>query len=460
MEEKIRILKNTRPYLLELNFEIDNFKNIQIEETKQKLPTLKILKDNKTFYLHSKFDPLKEAENIIKTWDADRYDIIIILGLGLGYHLQKLYQKLNDKYFIICEYDLNIFNCFLKFTPEELLNEEKIIYLVTEKKINLIENVIKYLIYIKIKKEAKIGIFMHPASFRIYTDFYQNLKNEILKRIAEIYSDYLTVREFKEIWKRNIKQNLKIFHKSKKLIELKNIHSNQPAVIIAAGPSLEKNINFLKENKIIKIAVDTSLRFLIKNNIYPDYVISLDAKYENFNDFKFLKTKNIKLIYDIVTFPKIPLLFNWRYLTYTIKLIPDLYGNFIEYRYEEVEKIIKEHGEIGGLQSGGSVATNALDFAIFVKANPIYFVGLDLSNINFKSHCRETYYNYFYLQRTNKFFNLHTLEFKNIIQRSVKSYIKENNIISEEFILNKYKKWFEDAFKLLNQYNIKINIIT
>lgn len=459
MENKIRILKNNRPYLSELNILKSETDYIKIEYTRIGLPTLKIIKDNNQIYLHSKYDPLKEAENFVSQFSNSESDIIILLGLGLGYHLKKISEKFPEKYIIACELDINIFKNFLEFSDEKLLQNEKIIFLVTEDKINLLDSVLRYLIYIKLKKEAKISILSHPPSFKINPD-YEKVKLEASKRIAEIYSDYLTVKEFKNLWQRNIERNIKLINSSNKLIELKNFYRNKPMIIISAGPSLEKNLKFIKNNsKMIKVSVDTALKFLVKNNIKPDYVLSLDAKYENLNDFKYIDLKNIKLVYDIVTFFKIPLLFENRYITYTLKLIPDLYGNLIEYRDEPVQRIIEKYGDFGGLQSGGSVSTNALDFALFTGANPIYFVGLDLVNINFKSHCKNTAYEYFFLQRTNKFFPFHSLEFKNIITRSFKSYVKNNNIISEEFIFNKYKKWFDDAFDLLKKNNIKVEII-
>jgi 2-amino-4-hydroxy-6-hydroxymethyldihydropteridine diphosphokinase len=46
-------------------------------------------------------------------------------------------------------------------------------------------------------------------------------------------------------------------------------------LVIAAGPSLEKNIEFIKKNKkYIKIAADGVVEFLLNNKITPDIVVS------------------------------------------------------------------------------------------------------------------------------------------------------------------------------------------
>ena len=86
-------------------------------------------------------------------------------------------------------------------------------------------------------------------------------------------------------------------------------------------------------------------------------------------------------------------------------MIKDFFTDeWIEYSDEHIESMINEHGDIGGLQSGGSVATNALDLALYTGADPIYFTGLDLNYCNYKTHCRGSYKEKYLLQRINKFY--------------------------------------------------------
>lgn len=458
MKNKITLLKEYHPYLSELDFQKTSLKNIIIENTKINSPTLKIILNNKTFYLHSKYDPIKEANNQVNSFSASSDDIIIVLGVGLGYHIKELRKKFPKNFVVICEYNPDIFKFFIEYIDEKFLKDEKLIFLVSSEKIYSIDSILRYLIYLKIKKQVKIRILRHIPSFNICPQ-YKEIENEILNRITEIYSDFLTTREFKDLWTRNIKLNLNLFDSSYKLNELKQKYLNKPMAIISAGPSLENHLEFLKQNKITTVCVDTALRFLIKNNFYPDYVISLDAKYENLYDFKYLNFNKTKLIYDIVVFPKIPRLFKERYVTYTLKLIKTPDSKYIEYYDEPVRQVIEKYGDFGGLQSGGSVSTNALDFALFTGANPVYFVGLDLCNVNFKSHCRATFREFYFLQRINKFYNLDSLEFLSIMKRKTKTCIKNENIITEEFILNKYKKWFLDAFNLISP-KIQIKILS
>ena len=60
----------------------------KIEKSKQGAPTLAVTGDDgRTVYVHSKYDPLKEAQSLADKFNPDKYDALIVLGAGLGYHL-------------------------------------------------------------------------------------------------------------------------------------------------------------------------------------------------------------------------------------------------------------------------------------------------------------------------------------------------------------------------------------
>ena len=457
LKNRFNLIKENHSY-----FNIDllaEAKSIELISSKTQKPTLKIpVPGGKgDLYLHSKYDPEKEAGNLTKNFKCGKKDIIIILGLGLGYHLFELVKKYPDNYFIIIELDNNIYRTFLETIPEAFLEKRNIVYL-TESDISGLQEIISYFTLIKIKESTKIQIFKHAPSLNVYPEQYSQIEKLLLDIAANYYSNLLTEKELKKTWERNIKKNSKHFQESKRLNELKGKFKNKPMVIVCAGYSLEKNLEFLRENnkKMIILSVDTSLRFLLKNNIYPDYVLSLDAKYENLGDFKFLDFKeDIKLIFDIVSFPKILEMFKNKYITYTLKMIKDFYaGEWIEHRDDYIKPVLEEHGDIEGLQSGGSVATNAFDFALLTGANPIYFIGLDLNYFNFKTHCRGTYKEKYLLDRTNRFYNYETLNFISVTMRKNIKKVEGNDIFHYDFILRKYKQWFDNAFELVKDREI------
>jgi len=89
---------------------------------------------------------------------------------------------------------------------------------------------------------------------------------------------------FIKYWGTNYKINLenKVFNweHSRPLIFLKNKmpYGQKPMVLVAAGPSLDNNIQYLKDfqNKCIICCVDILLFKLLENGIKPDYVLNID----------------------------------------------------------------------------------------------------------------------------------------------------------------------------------------
>ncbi len=438
---KVELLKKYHPYLKNITNKL-----IPVELTKNNNYTLKY----KNIYLHSKYNPVVEANKIIHSYKFQNNSIVILLGLGLGYILKELTENHPNNYYVVYEKEHTIFRTFIEYAEPNLLKNNKIIFLINND-INKIEEILYYLINIK-HSESRITIIPHQPSFKIEPQYYNKIQEQILDIKANIYSNYLTVKKFAFLWETNIKKNIKVFESSNRLSELKNKYHNKSGIIVGAGPTLNENLTILKENKdAVIISVDTAFRVLIKNHIYPDFVISLDAKFENLYDFKNIDTEHTSLVFDITTFPKIPLLFKKRYTAYTYRLVNDLNDNSIVYYDTPIEGILKKYGDFGGLQSGGSVATNAFDFALFLGIKNITLIGIDLKYINFKSHCKGAYIDDYFLLRSNKLYNFETFNFTNVINRKITARkIINKSIYHYDFILNKYNQWFKDAIKKLN----------
>ena len=98
-------------------------------------------------------------------------------------------------------------------------------------------------------------------------------------------------------------------------MQLKNIFPQVPVILVSAGPSLDKNIGFIKSarNQIIVITVATALKPLLKNNIAPDFVIAIDPNDETIASFNIeLIPDNLWLIYDPCIHFSVSSLFNSR----------------------------------------------------------------------------------------------------------------------------------------------------
>ena len=116
---------------------------------------------------------------------------------------------------------------------------------------------------------------------------YNLLKYNSTLNISNKITDIL----FNECSSQNFLMNLK-FLKKHKLIKQINCKNVKSAVVVGAGPSLDKNISTLSkfQDRVLIISCLHSLPALTKNNITPDIV--LHAHLKNFNGFEKLTKPN------------------------------------------------------------------------------------------------------------------------------------------------------------------------
>lgn len=177
---------------------------------------------------------------------------------------------------------------------------------------------------------------------------------------------------------------------------LKAIPKDIPVIVIAAGPSLNKNIKELKRAKgrAFLIAVDTAVKRLLKEGIVPDLFATLDgmktAELLNFTEEE-AEAKEIPMITKVTA----------------SKSLMDYHTGkkfFINEGYRYIDQIFKMNGKkLEGFNVGGSVATYAFAFACHLGFRKVVFVGQDLAYTDNKSHADGTFQEKMPEENTEKF---------------------------------------------------------
>lgn len=86
------------------------FDNLSLVETKNGSLSLKITCDDGSVKtLHSLYDPEGEARAIVDTFQFDGKGILVVLGLGLGYHLKELVKRFPDTEIVVIEANPGIY---------------------------------------------------------------------------------------------------------------------------------------------------------------------------------------------------------------------------------------------------------------------------------------------------------------------------------------------------------------
>jgi Tfp pilus assembly protein PilF len=188
-----------------------------------------------------------------------------------------------------------------------------------------------------------------------------------------------TTRKFGPQMFTNRFKNLATIHHHLLFDSLKGAFRGIPAVLIAGGPSLERDLHLLpllKERAVI-IAVDTVLPVLLKNGVVPDFMTTIDPQpmvFEKIADILPEVPPGIHLISAISGFPKVSKTFpsSQVYWVFAAKFFESWFNRLL-----------------GGklLTAGaGTVAHLNLLAAVFMECSPIVFIGQDLAHSRDKSH--------------------------------------------------------------------------
>ncbi|MFJ8457757.1 motility associated factor glycosyltransferase family protein [Lysinibacillus xylanilyticus] len=327
---------------------------IQYLKAKNGESTIKI----NQYYLHSNYNPSKEATTLIeKNYRAD--SVQIVFGYGEGHIVTALKSKmsLNDKYIVI-----------EPILPLEHIKDRVIAF---QSEMQLRRELSSF-----INTTDRINIILSPNYSRLVPEKYKSFLM-IIKEIQEqsILNEN-TILNFQNTWDKNYLLNIPHTLKDESLIKLQNAYSC-PVVIASGGPSLTKQIPLLKEyrHKLILIAAGSALNTLLQYNIEPDYTVSIDGGEANYNHYKGLTLENSIYIYDMYSHPK----------------IRESFGNAY-YFTNQTAKNIGTHlkqlndNDIANLPGGASVATYCLSIALYITNGPIALIGQDLAYTNNQSH--------------------------------------------------------------------------
>lgn len=325
----------------------------------------------KNLLLHSKYNPEKEADNLVNRFDSEKKDTAIFLGFGLGYGPVEFAKKFPEPTLIIIEEDTATFFSALKAIDWSPVFEHKKLIFIIGASVEQTAAVISNCSY------SKTHIFKNKSHTAHNQEYFDSVENIIFQNKQKEEVNTNTLEKFSRLWLSNSCKNLDYIEKLDGVNKFLNTANGIPFVIIAAGPSLEKilpHLNKIKD-RAITVCVDTSLHSCLEFNVEPDFIILADPQYYCSLHLEFLKSPESILVTEIAVYPSV-----FRFQCKEIILFSSMFpiGNFFE----------KNTQEKGLLAAGGSVTTTAWDFARMCGASEIYLAGMDLGFPNKETHIR------------------------------------------------------------------------
>lgn len=416
----------------------------KIEQSKSKAPTL-IYKEsgNKSVAYHSRYNPEREACKQADTAYDDQSHAII-LGFGLGYLAEEILKRLpigiaTPRLFIV-EPDPSIFISAMKCRDlSHLLNDSRVVLSVGASADNVGEHWNQILDWTSLEK---LAIIDHPPSISRFKDYFERVVEKIRYLCNRSKGNLVTIMHAGTEFHTNYFSNLADSFFMPGVKRLFGKFDNVPAIIVAAGPSLDKNMHVLKKikGKFPILAVDTAFRQLVSNGIKPDIVCAADPSYENSLDFVGVEDEtDVVLAIEAMTHPDILESFHGPQMLMT-------FGGGLQ-------GLIKDYREpVGQLVCWGSIATTVFDFSKKLGCNPLVFIGLDLSFQDGKLHARGSYSDDMMFEKTHRFTSIEHETEEYINTRGVYKIIKPDGTTNfTDHNMKLYKDWFEDQFRQTTQ---------
>ncbi len=337
----------------------------EIEPTDAGAPTVRY----RGMYLHSRRDPIREAERVVSSSVPGRTGTCIALGFGLGYFVEAFRRLFPLLPVVVVEPDVPLFLRALETRDLCRLLSDEAVSLFLDIDPDSLQRAFSQL------PDGNLHLLCPRSLYRLDPAYYDAARDTLGAILDRREINRNTLKRFGTLWIRNLVRNLPLLNEGRGIAGLESLYTGIPALIVAAGPSLDEvtpHLHRIAERAVI-IAVDTSLRACLNAGVRPDFLVVVDPQYWNSRHLDGCDTSDITLLSETSTHPAV---FRHPYaqLLFCSSLFP--LGRFIEAHLEM----------FGKLGAGGSVSTTAWDFARFLGCSPIYCAGLDLGFPDAKTH--------------------------------------------------------------------------
>ncbi len=345
--------------------------------------TMKTTVQGANVNLHSQYDPKNEASR----WAAANPPtggVCVILGWGLGLHVlewTKLYGS-DIRALIVFEPEADWFIQSMACTEMSALAQCNNLEMVLgDDSQTLYQALLRQMEHVL---SSDIQILPLPFAPAYPSSVVHTLREEGRRILTTKHQILHHMEVHGARCQQHLIQNLPLAVRAWLPREVAGAGNNTPAIIAAAGPSLDKNIQQLRaaNHHAVIIACDTSLKPLMHHGVEPSLVVTKDPSELNRAHFEGIKNlSTVPAALDPQVDPNVAALLNG----------PKVY---MPNRNHAVHAYLKglELTETDQLAFSTNVAVAAFNMAVLLGCDPILFVGLDLcfSNESGQSHASGT----------------------------------------------------------------------
>ncbi|OOB79329.1 MAG: hypothetical protein BEN19_07880 [Epulopiscium sp. Nuni2H_MBin003] len=328
--------------------------------------SLRLTKDEVSKFVLSKYKPKQKIQESFNfdTLDYNRQTLFLIIGFGFGYVVEKIQELVGDS---ACIY-------VIEPAPQLLVAQANLIDKDKFKKVVFLTGLEFQRLYedffyvIDENTLNNLKIFVHPH----YEYFYFKYMKRITDIINTVKSDRVinlnTVNAIGTRYPENAINNVFLLNKAYDINCHKDKYKDIPALVVSAGPSLDKNLEDIKDFNGLIFCVGRTIQSVQSIGKEVDFTCIVDYSTKIYETFP--EKKNVPIIAFSTVSKEV--MNEWDAQIYLVDTSP---------AFKELVDI-----NLPPADSAGSVSTLALNMATFMGCNPIIMVGQDLAYTDKKSY--------------------------------------------------------------------------
>lgn len=320
-----------------------------VEKAKNGEPTLQL----NGVFIYSKYRPKEDAFRWLNAEINSEAKSYVLIGLGLGYHLQALVSQCKNKSVTVYYFDKQEYELFLAHNTNHWWKQGNVHIVHDLKQTELQDNVQILLPNVWIK-----GIGQRHPLFSILETIKINqlsLKRDSGKMEENFYCNTILNDE---------------------IIQVKKRHSI--GCLVAAGPSLDETVLWLKkyQHQVDIYVVGAALKKLLINGVIPKGAILSDANDETMPQFQDINFEGELYYLCTANYKSVALHGSKRYI---------LFQQGYKLAEEEAEK---RNAPL--IETGGSVGTTAFSLLEYLGYDTVVLFGQDLGFAGNQTHALDS----------------------------------------------------------------------
>lgn len=324
--------------------------------------------------LCGKYNPVRDALSFASGQGIKRGMSVVLYGMGLGYHIKPLLDAVGpDGALVVAEANRAILRAAFKVIDDpDIFEDLRLVIVAGEDEGSFLSS---WNSAFGDLGSSKTRVAIHIPSFQALPKNY----DKVARAIELIRMERRFPLVMGGIENENFRRNLPLILKSPGISSLEGIINGQTAVVVGAGPSLDRDIVHLAACRHATVlSTDTALPVLIKNGVTPDLVFSIDPQAISLMHFELCEKFDLPTVF-------LP--------TSNAGVVEKSSGN-IFFGFRNTNRFPEPArgwaNKMGVINSGGSVSCIALETAFLMGAKTALLFGQDFSFIDGRAYGEDT----------------------------------------------------------------------